>query len=123
MTHLKIFLVEDDDVLVRIMEWWIQKLGYEFAGRAASGKDAIEQISLNWPDIILMDINLQGEMDSISTAEIIKKSFDIPIIFLASCMDKETISRTKVTDPKGYLVKPFENKDLMVAIELAGRFP
>ena len=121
MTKIRIFLVEDDDVLARTTEWRINKLEYEFAGRAANGKDAIAQISRSRPDIILMDINLQGEMDGIVTAGIIKKSLDIPIIFLTSCMDKETISRAKETGPDGYLVKPFENRDLMVAVELAVR--
>jgi len=121
MTKIKIFLVEDDDVLARTTEWRINKLEYEFAGRAANGKDAIAQISRIRPDIILMDIHLQGEMDGVVTAGIIKKSLDIPIIFLTSCMDKETISRAKETGPDGYLVKPFENRDLMVAVELAVR--
>jgi len=123
MTKIRIFLVEDDDVLARTTEWRINKLEYEFAGRAANGKDAIAQISRSRPDIILMDINLQGEMDGIVTAGIIKKNLDIPIIFLTSCMDKETISRAKETGPDGYLVKPFENRDLMVAVELAVRVP
>lgn len=121
MTKIRIFLVEDDDVLARTTEWRINKLEYEFAGRAANGKDAIAQISRIRPDIILMDIHLQGEMDGVVTAGIIKKSLDIPIIFLTSCMDKETISRAKETGPDGYLVKPFENRDLMVAVELAVR--
>lgn len=123
MTAIKIFLVEDDNILAKTTEWRIHKLGYEFAGRAASGKDAIEQISRNRSDIILMDISLQGEMDGITTAEIIKKCFGIPIIFITSHMDKETISRAKGTDPGGYLIKPFANKDLMAAVELAVRMP
>lgn len=123
MTSLRIFLVEDDNVLARTTEWRIEKLGYEFAGRAASGDEAIRVVAARKPDIILMDINLQGEMDGILTARIIKKDFDIPVIFLTSCMDKETIALAKTAEPRGYLVKPFENKDLMAAIELAVRTP
>jgi CheY-like chemotaxis protein len=121
MINPKIFLVEDDDILAKTTEWRVRKMGYEFAGRAASGKDAIERIAGKKPDIILMDINLRGEMDGIVTADIIKKSVALPVIFLTSHMDKETISRAKETGPKGYLEKPFDNKDLMAAIELAIR--
>jgi CheY-like chemotaxis protein len=123
MKQIKIFLVEDDNVLARTTEWRIHKLGYKFAGRAASGKDAIEFISQQRPDIVLMDISLRGAMDGVETADIITKSFDIPIIYLTADMDKETISRAKLTQPKGYLVKPFDDKDLMASIELAVRSP
>lgn len=121
MAQIRIFLVEDDDILAKTTEWRVRKLGYEFAGRAVSGKDAIEFISRQRPDIILMDINLRGVMDGIETADIIAKSFDIPLIYLTANMDKETISRAKGTNPKGYLVKPFDDKDLMAAIEIAAR--
>jgi CheY-like chemotaxis protein len=119
MTNPKIFLVEDDDVLAKTTEWRVRKMGYEFVGRAASGKDAIEFISGMHPDVILMDVHLHGEMDGIVTADIITRSYHIPVIFLTSAMDKETLSRAKEIGPKGYLVKPYDNKDLMAAIELA----
>ncbi|WP_440950971.1 response regulator [Methanosphaerula subterraneus] len=121
MTQPGIYLVEDDDVIAKTTEWRVRKLGYAFTGRAVSGKDAIEFISGHRPDLVLMDINLQGGMDGIETAAIITKSFDIPVIYLTAEMDKETIARAKLTNPKGYLVKPFDDKDLMAAIELAAR--
>lgn len=119
MINYKIFIVEDDDILAKTTEWRVRKLGYEFSGRASNGKDAIEFIAGRNPDIILMDINLLGEMDGITTAHIIRKSFDIPIIFLTADTAKETISKAKEADPKAYLVKPFDDKDLMAAIEIA----
>lgn len=121
MTKPRIFLVEDDDILAKTTEWRIQKLGYEFAGRAFRGKDAIRLIADLRPDVILMDINLNGEMDGIVVADIIRKDYGIPVIFLTSLMDRETIARAKLTGPNGYLTKPFDNKDLMTAIELAVR--
>jgi len=119
MGQTRVFLVEDDDILAKTTEWRVRKLGYDFIGRAASGREAIGLIEGLHPDIILMDINLRGEMDGIVVAEIIRKQSAIPIIFLTANLDKETISRAKETGPKGYLVKPFDDTDLRVAIELA----
>ncbi|MFA4862009.1 response regulator [Methanoregula sp.] len=121
MTQLRIFIVEDDEVLAKTTEWRVRKLGYEFIGRAASGEEAPGMIATLLPDVILMDINLRGEMDGIAVADIVRRQFGIPVIFLTANMDKETISRAKGTNPKSYLVKPFDEKDLMAAIEMAAR--
>jgi len=121
MNPLKIFLVEDDDILAKTTEWRVRKLGYEFLGRAANGKEAIESILQLHPDIILMDINLRGETDGVEIAEIIRRQLDIPVIYITVNADKETIARARRTNPKGYIVKPFDDDDLRVAIEIATR--
>lgn len=121
MRQLRIFLIEDDKILAKTTEWRVRKLGYDFSGCADNGKEAIGLVAELHPDIILMDITLHGEMDGITAAEIIGKQFGIPVIFLTASMDKETISRAKGSGPKGYLVKPFDDKDLMAAIETAAK--
>jgi CheY-like chemotaxis protein len=119
MTKASIFIVEDDDIIAKTTEWRLKKLGYEFSGRATNGKDAIEDISRNHPDLVLMDINLPGEIDGITAADIIIKTLNIPIIYMTARSDDETLHLAKATRPAGYLVKPFEDKDLRVAIEMA----
>lgn len=121
MPPLKIFLVEDDDILAKTTEWRVRKLGYEFLGKAASGKEAVKRVLELQPDIILMDINLRGETDGIETAGIILEQKKIPIIYITAIADDQTLARAKKTNPKSYLVKPFNDKELMMAIEFAAR--
>ena len=97
----------------------IKKMGYEGLGRAANEKDAIEEITRNPPDLILMDINLPGDIDGIIAADIIRKTLELPIIYMTALSDDETLHLAKATSPAGYLVKPFDDKDLRVAIEMA----
>ncbi len=119
MTQPRIFLVEDDEILAKTTEWRVRKLGYDFLGKAASGEEALALIATLHPNVILMDINIHGEMDGIAVADIVKKQFGIPVIFLTANIEPETIARARETDPKGYVAKPFDDKDLRVAIELA----
>lgn len=119
MTKASIFIVEDDDIIAKTTEWRLKKLGYEVAGRASSGKEAIEEITRTHPDLVLVDINLPGDLDGITVADIIRKTLEIPIIYMTARSDDETLHLAKATRPAGYLVKPFEDKDLRVAIEMA----
>ena len=119
MTKAKIFIVEDDDIIARTTEWRIKKMGHEFCGRASNGKEAEELIAKNPPDIVLMDINLGTGPDGITIADELKKKFDLSVIYLTARSDSDALSRAKTTHPNGYLVKPFDDKDLRVAIELA----
>ena len=119
MTKTSIFIVEDDDIIAKTTEWRLKKLGYEVSGRAANGKDAIEEITRNPPDLILMDINLPGDIDGITAAEIIRKTLDLPIIYMTARSDDETLHLAKATRPAGYFVKPFDDKDLRVATGMA----
>jgi len=79
----------------------------------------MEQVIKNKPNIVLMDINIQGEIDGIETAKMIKKGFNIPVVYVISHSDGATLDRAKETNPDGFIVKPFEDNDLRVAIELA----
>jgi CheY-like chemotaxis protein len=119
VSDVSVLLVEDDNVIARVAEWRLKNLGYRVCGRAVSGAEAMELVVKSKPDVVLMDINLQGEIDGIETAKMIKKGFNIPVIYVTSHSDGPTLERAKATNPDGYIVKPFEDKDLRVAIELA----
>jgi CheY-like chemotaxis protein len=115
----KILLVEDDDIIAKVEDWRLKNLGYEVAGRATSGAEAMELVVKTRPDLVLMDINIKGELDGIETAKMIKKGFSIPVVYVTSHSDGPTLDRAKATQPDGFIVKPFEDNDLRIAIELA----
>jgi CheY-like chemotaxis protein len=121
MPDVCVLLVEDDDIIAKVAEWRLKNLGYTLCGRAVTGAEAMEIVVRNKPDIVLMDINIKGEIDGIETAKMIKKGFNIPVIYVTSHSDGPTLERAKATQPDGFIVKPFEDNDLRVAIELALR--
>ncbi|MDO8874403.1 MAG: response regulator [Methanoregula sp.] len=88
-------------------------------GRATTGAEAIEPVVNKIPDIVLMDINIKGNMDGIETTKRIKKEFNIPVIYVTSHSDDATLERAKETKPDGFILKPIEDNDLRIAIELA----
>ena len=119
MSGEKILLVEDDDVIAKVADWRLKNLGYSVCGRATSGAEAMELVVNARPDLVLMDINIRGNVDGIETAKMIKKGFNIPVIFVTSHSDGPTLERAKETRPDGFIVKPFDDNDLRVAIQLA----
>lgn len=119
MEKKKIFVVEDESIVSLEIQSRIKHLGYIVSGSAASGDEAIRKVIDLRPDLILMDIRIKGEMDGIETAAEIKKIYDIPIIFLTAYADPVTIQRAKITDPFGYIIKPFEERELHISIEIA----
>ena len=119
MPNPKILIVEDDPVIVRVAEWRLSKLGYDVCGREETGAGALETVVRTQPDLVLMDINLIGNMDGIEAAKQIKKDFDIPVIFLTSHSDGNTLQRAKEIHPDGFIIKPFSDDDLRIAIKLA----
>jgi PAS domain S-box-containing protein len=119
MEKKKIFVVEDESIVSLEIQSRIKHLGYTVSGTAASGDEAIRKVIDLKPDLILMDIRIKGEMDGIETAAEIKKIYDVPIIFLTAYADPVTIQRAKITDPFGYIIKPFEERELHISIEIA----
>lgn len=119
MAKTKILIVEDERIAVKGIQYRLKRLGYGVAGVAASGKEAIQKARDTHPDLVLMDILLQGDIDGVETAEQIRAHFDIPVIYLTSYADDKTLQRAKVTEPYGYIIKPFEDKELRTAIEMA----
>jgi CheY-like chemotaxis protein len=119
MPDVRVLLVEDDNIIAKVAEWRLKNLGYALCGRATTGAEAMEIVVRNKPDVVLMDINIKGEIDGIETAKMIKKGFNIPVIYVTSHSDGPTLERAKATQPDGFIIKPFEDNELRVAIELA----
>ncbi|RPI40174.1 MAG: response regulator [Methanoregulaceae archaeon] len=119
MSGEKILLVEDDDVIARVADWRLKNLGYTVCGRATNGAEAMELVVNAKPDLVLMDINIRGDVDGIETAKMIKDGFKIPVVYVTSHSDGPTLERAKATHPDGFIVKPFDDNDLRVAIQLA----
>jgi CheY-like chemotaxis protein len=115
----RILLVEDDDIIAKVADWRLKNLGYDVCGRATSAAEAMELVVNEKPDLVFMDINIKGDVDGIETATMIKKGFNIPVVFVTSHSDGPTLERAKAINPDGFIIKPFEDNDLRVAIELA----
>ncbi|MGE4394739.1 MAG: methanogen output domain 1-containing protein [Methanobacteriales archaeon] len=112
-------IVEDESIVALDIKHRAELLGYEVVGIASSGEEALKLIKEKKPDLVLMDIVLKGEMDGIEAAEVIKRDYNIPVVYLTAHSDKETLDRAKQTEPFGYLIKPFEDRELHSAIEVA----
>lgn len=121
MAAEKILVVEDERVVARDIEKRLKKLGYVVSASVASGEAALEKVAECRPDLVLMDIRLKGQLDGIEAAEQIRADFGTPVIYLTAYADEATLQRAKVTEPFGYIVKPFDERDLQVAIEIALR--
>jgi putative two-component system response regulator len=119
MKEKQILVVEDEGIVALDIQKRLQALGYGVSGLASSGEEAMEMLLRNRPDLVLMDIQLCGRMDGVDTAGQILASFHIPVIYLTAYADSETLERAKITGPFGYILKPFDTKDLHVAIEMA----
>jgi CheY-like chemotaxis protein len=119
MTQAKVFFVEDDEILAKVVEWRLGKLGYTICGSAATGVEAIALIKEKEPDIVLLDIELKGHMDGIDVGEFLSSKTKIPFIYLTSHTEDDILKRAINTKPKGYIKKPFSDDDLRIAIELA----
>jgi len=119
MVHEKILIVEDEVIIAKILEDLLVSLGYTVVARVKTGENAIKSVGQYHPDLILMDILLEGKMDGIDAAAQIKKRFGIPVIYLTSFSDDVTLGRAKETDPYGYLVKPFVKETIHATIQIA----
>ncbi|MCI0468782.1 MAG: response regulator, partial [Nitrospirae bacterium] len=115
----RVLLVEDTRIEAENVKMTIEDLGYTVVGIASSGSDAIRMAGEKNPDIILMDIMLKGSMDGIDASLQISARYDIPIIYLTAYADDRTLERAKITEPYGYIVKPFDERELHTAIEIA----
>ncbi len=114
-----ILIVEDESIVRKDIERSLTKLGYNVIAQADNGEKAIEMAKEHKPEIALMDIMLKGNMTGIEAANEIKKIIDIPVIFLTAYADEATLNKAKVTEPHGYILKPFKEIDLHTTIEMA----
>lgn len=119
MTQTRILVVEDESIVALDIQERLESLGYDVPTTVAAGEKAIEQAGLLRPDLVLMDIHLQGQMDGIEAADQIRRQFGIPVIYLTANADHPTVERAKFTEPFGYVIKPFEERELHTTIEIA----
>jgi PAS domain S-box-containing protein len=119
MKPARILVVEDEAIIATEIEDRLVELGFEVVGQAASGELAIEIAEQQRPDLVLMDIHLEGAIDGISAGEEIRGRFQLPVVFLTSFFDDATLERAKLTLPYGYILKPFDARELKSAVEIA----
>ena len=114
-----VYIVEDESIVAKDIQNSLKKLGYNVLGISNNGADAIKQIVELEPNIVLMDIMIKGPLTGIDVAEKIKKEYNIPVIFLTAYADESTLAKAKITEPYGYILKPFKEIDLHSTIEMA----
>jgi two-component system, response regulator PdtaR len=118
MPPASVFIVEDELIEAEDIRLTLEKKGYSVTGIARSGEAVLEFLQKKHPDLVLMDIHLAGTLDGIDTAERIRALYAIPVIFLTSHADEVTLGRAKITEPYGYVLKPFDERELHSAIEM-----
>lgn len=119
MAKAKILIVEDESIVARETQRRLESLGYTVVAIVPSGKEAIKRAAELHPDLVLMDIMLKGDMDGIEAAEQIGARFNIPTVYLTAYGDDAILQRAKITEPFGFILKPFEEKELHTTIEMA----
>lgn len=115
----QILIVEDENIVAKYVEHLLMRSGYMVSGIASSGEEALKKIAETRPDLVLMDIVLKGEIDGITAAEQIRHQFKIPVVYLTALDDQQTLERAKITEPYGYLLKPFQARELITTLEMA----
>ncbi len=116
---IKILIAEDEYIIAIDLKKTLEKLGYVITAYVTSGQDVISHARTDNPDLIIMDIMLEGEMSGIQAAEAIKQKYNIPVVYLTAFTDEKTLQKAKITEPVGYILKPFEERSLHSAIEIA----
>ncbi|MDY7008917.1 MAG: EAL domain-containing protein [Cyanobacteriota bacterium] len=117
--NTKILVIEDELIVAENIARNLKKLGYEVVGIVDSGEEAIQTATKKLPNLVLMDIMLQGDMDGIEAAGYIRSQLKIPVVYMTAYADDRTLGRAKLTEPYGYLVKPFKPQSLKTTIEIA----
>ncbi|MBF0318346.1 MAG: response regulator [Nitrospirae bacterium] len=119
MDKKSVLIVEDEFIIANRIKMALQDMGYTVSSIASTGEQAIEKAATDSPNIVIMDILLKGQMDGIEAAKKIRENYNIPVIFLTSHVNDSLMERAKLTEPFGYLLKPFHDKDLQATIEMA----
>ncbi len=117
MTNVKILVVEDESIVAKDIQNRLKKIGYDVLAVACSGEEAINKAAETSPDLVLMDIRIKGDMDGVEAAGQIYTRFNVPVIYLTAYADADTLERAKITEPVGYLLKPFKERELYTTIE------
>ena len=116
---MNILVVEDESIVAKDIQVCLKRLGYEVVGVVDTGEEAVEKAIETSPDLVMMDIMLKGDMSGIDAANAIRKTNDIPVIFLTAYTDRDTVDKAKESEPYGYIIKPFKEIDIQTAIEIA----
>lgn len=119
MSDSRILIVEDEGIEALDLQQRLTNHGYIAEDIATTGEEAVKKVQETIPDLVLMDIMLQGEVDGIAAAEQIQTNFDIPVIYITAYADEKTLGRAKLTEPYGYIVKPFRERELLITISMA----
>ncbi len=119
MTSARILIIEDELIVAQNLQHWLSGLNYTVSGIAASGEEAITLALADPPDLMLVDIRLSGDMDGVQTAEQIQSHLDVPVIYLTAYADETILQRARKTGPFGYMIKPFELRELRITVEMA----
>jgi DNA-binding NarL/FixJ family response regulator len=118
MTATGVVIVEDERIVALHLKQQLLKLGYDVAGVAACGKRALRLVNEMRPDVVLMDIHIEGAIDGIETTERIPAELMVPVVYLTAYSDEETLQRASETRPYGYLLKPFTPRELHATIQM-----
>lgn len=119
MSKLRILIVEDEPAIAEHIAAYMDNPDFEVSGIAYDAEEAIEQLRINTPDAVVLDINLESEPDGIHIAQLINDQYRIPFLFLTAHSDKHTLDRAKKVNPSGYIVKPFNERTLQASVEIA----
>ncbi len=119
MAKAKILIVEDESIIAKDIQSSLKGLGYDVTAIVNSGDKAIKELEENRPDLVLMDIMLKGTMTGIEVAKEVKERFSLPVVFLTAYADDTTLNKAKITEPYGYIIKPYREKELHTTIEMA----
>ncbi len=117
MSKTKILIVEDEKIIAKDLEIRLRNMNYEVIASVTNGADAINVVRTSPPDLILMDIMIDGDIDGIETTELIHQEKDVPVIYLTAYADDKTFQRAKLSDPFGYILKPFQDRELDITIQ------
>jgi len=122
MNALKVMIVEDEAIAALATEMMLERLGFDVCCNVTSGEEALTAVGAAGPDILIMDVRLDGELDGIETAERIRLSLDVPVIYVTAYSDDTTRARAEATSPLAYLIKPLDMRLLEEALSQVARF-
>ncbi len=119
MSKTSILIVEDEAIVAEDLASQLRRLGYAIAGITALGEEALTLTRERRPRLVLMDIELAGTMDGVEAAERLRQECGVPVIYVTASTDRATLERAKVTEPFGFILKPFEDQDVASKIAMA----
>ena len=119
MSQIRVLIVEDEVLIAEDIKDMLLQFNYRVTDIAYTKAEAISALAAKRPDMVLLDINLEGNLEGISIAEVINRSYHIPFIYITSYANKSVLDQAKNTNPMGYIVKPFDEKDLFSTLEIA----